>query len=240
LRLLRLLSRLLAKGSMLMVLVATGSARRCAGAAAVPAGRAKRLALVAATALVLASPVRADSITDQLDQAKTYYTQGDFAGALAELEFAAQEIRGKVNASYLTTFPAPAAGWTVEEVKPDDTASVPLLGPTNMIQRTYHAAAGGSTIDAQIMTGGGLMQGLASMFLNPQMLAAQPNAKRVRIGRENAVATYDASARTGQLILDVGGKVTIMLDGRGLDSSDPLIELANRWDIKKVREIAGL
>jgi hypothetical protein len=196
------------------------------------------IAMLLGAVLARVDPVLADSVTDQLDQAKAYYTQGDFAGALAELEFAQQEIRGKVNASYLETFPAPAAGWTVEEVKPDDTASVPLLGPANMIQRTYHA--GESTIDGQIMTGGGFMQGLAPMFLNPQMLAAQPNAKRVRIGRENAVATYDESARTGQLILDVGGKVTIMLDGRGLDSSDPLVELANRWDIKKVREIAGL
>jgi hypothetical protein len=196
--------------------------------------------VIAVAAGLLASPALADSVTDQLDQAKAYYMEGDYAGALSELEFAQQEIRGKVNASYLETFPAPAAGWTVEEVKPDDTASVPILGPANMIQRTYHAAGGGSTIDAQIMTGGGFMGGLASMFLNPQMLAAQPNAKRVRIGRENAVATYDASARTGQLILDVGGKVTIMLDGRGLDNADPLIELASRWDIKKVREIAGL
>jgi hypothetical protein len=41
-------------------------------------------------------------------------------------------------------------------------------------------------------------------------------------------------------MLDVGGKVTLMLDGKSLDSSDPLVQLANAWDLKKVREIAGL
>ncbi len=78
------------------------------------------------------------------------------------------------------------------------------------------------------------------MFMSPQVLAAQPGAKRVRIGRENAVATYDPAERTGQLMLDVGGKVSIMLDGRGLAGTEPLVELASHWDIQKVKQLAGL
>ena len=95
-------------------------------------------------------------------------------------------------------------------------------------------------IEAQLMTGGSFMQGIASMFMNPQVMAGQPNAKRVRVGRDNAVVTYDPAERTGQLMLDVGGKVTIMVDGRDIASGDPLVELVNRWDVRKVREIAGL
>ena len=44
------------------------------------------------------------------------------------------------------------------------------------------------------MSGGGFLQGLAGMMMNPTMLAAQPNAKRVRVGREAGVVTYDADA----------------------------------------------
>lgn len=198
------------------------------------------LALPLAAMLLAAAPppVWADSVTDQIDQGRKLYEQGDVGGALAELEFAVQELKGKQSAAYLATFPAAAAGWTLEQASGNDAAAVPFLG--NTASRTYRAQSGGGTIEAQLMTGGSLMSGLAAMFMNPQVMAAQPNAKRVRIGRDNAVVTYDPSGRSGQLMLDVGGKVTIMLEGKDIANGDPLVELANRWDLKKVREVAGL
>ena len=90
-----------------------------------------------------------------------------------------------------------------------------------MLSRTYHEASGGGSIEAQLMTGGSLMQGLASMFMNPQLLAAQPNAKRIRVGREAAVVTYNPDDKSGQLVLSLGGKVSIMLQGHDLADSDP-------------------
>ena len=89
------------------------------------------------------------------------------------------------------------------------------------------------------MSGGGFLQGLAGMMMNPTMLAAQPNAKRVRVGREAGVVTYDADARSAQLVLDLGGKATVMLEGKGVASGDPLVELAQRWDLKKAKELLG-
>jgi hypothetical protein len=207
------------------------------------------LALAAAlAAAAAAAPARADEVVDQIDQANRYYGEGDITGAIGELEFAIQALRGKVGAAYLATFPEPAAGWTVEEAKPEEgagpaagaAAAVPFLGSGSVLQRTYKAPAGEGAINAQLMTGGSFLQGLASMFMNPQVLAAQPNAKRVRIGRENAVVTFDPAARSGQLMLDVAGKVTIMLEGTGLENGDPLVDLASRWDLKRVKEIAGL
>jgi hypothetical protein len=206
------------------------------------------LAVAAALALPPAAAARADEIVDQIEQAKRYYGEGDVTGAIEELEFAIQALRGRIGAAYLATFPEPPAGWTVEDAKPEEgggqaggaAAAVPFLGGGSVLQRTYKAPEGGGSIQAQLMTGGSFLQGLASMFMNPQVMAAQPNAKRVRIGRENAVVTYDPQERTGQLMLDVAGKVTIMLEGTNLAGADPMVDLANRWDIKRVKEIAGL
>lgn len=196
------------------------------------------LPLVAVLLGLQAAPALADSVTDQIDQARRYYEQGDIGAALGELEFAAQELKGKQSAAYLATFPAPAAGWILEDAAQGETAAVPFLG--NTTGRTYRAEGGEASIEAQVMGGGSLMQGLAAMFMNPQVLAAQPNARRIRVGRENAVATYDPAERSGQVMLDLGGKLTIMLDGKGLASADPMVELVNRWDLAKLREIAGL
>jgi len=198
------------------------------------------LAATLTLGLALPLPAGADEITDQLDQAKTYYGEGDVTGAIAELEFVLQALRGKIGQELLATFPEPPAGWTVED-KSDaqQSGQIPMLGSGTMLSRTYRASDGDASIEAQLMSGGGFLQGIAGMFLNPQVMAAQPNAKRVRIGRENAVATYDAAERSGQLVVDLGGKGTVMLQGHALGSSDPLVDLAQRWDLKKVKELLG-
>jgi hypothetical protein len=86
-----------------------------------------RLALAAV--LVLAPlAARADSFTDQLDQARKDYEQGDLSTAISDLEFATQELRGKLNTAYLATFPPAPAGWTAQDEKPEESAA-PLPSP---------------------------------------------------------------------------------------------------------------
>lgn len=199
------------------------------------------LAVVAgAVCGLLALVARADEITDQIDQAKAYYEEGDVGGALGELEFAMQALRGKLSASLLETFPAAPPGWTAsDETGGDASAALPMMGG-NVVQRTYQQDGGQARIEASLMSGGGFMQGLASMFMNPAMLAAQPNAKRVRVGRENGVVIYDPSDRSGQLMVDLGGKISLMLQGSHLDGPEPMTSLVEGWDLKKVKDLAGL
>ncbi len=180
----------------------------------------------------------ADDITEQIDTAKKLYQEGDLAGAVSELEFAIQGLKAKFGEAFLATFPQPPEGWTVG-ADGAKAGAIPFLGGTN-VARTYRQVNGPGKIEAQLSTGGGMLQGLAQMFANPQMLAMQPNAKRVRIQRETATTTYDPKTREGQLVLDLGGKATIMLQGSGLSGPEPLVELAQRWDLKQTRALAGL
>ena len=199
------------------------------------------MAMRAATRLVLAlalgASARADEVTDQLDQASRYYQDGDITGAIGELEFVLQALRGRIGQELLATFPAPPEGWTAETA--DDAGAIPFVAAGTMLSRTYKSADGASSIEAQLMSGGGFLQGLAGMMMNPTMLAAQPNAKRVRVGREAGVVTYDGDARSAQLMLDLGGKATVMLEGKGVFSGDPLVEHAPRRDLKKAKELLG-
>ena len=201
---------------------------------------AMRAASCLLLALALGGPAaaRADEVTDQLDQASRYYQDGDITGAIGELEFVLQALRGRIGQELLGTFPTPPDGWTAETAD-DSAGAIPFVAAGTMLSRTYKAPDGASSIEAQLMSGGGFLQGLAGMMMNPTMLAAQPNAKRVRIGREAGVVTYDADARSAQLMLDLGGKATVMLEGKGVASGDPLVELAQRWDLKKAKELLG-
>ena len=147
----------------------------------------------------LASPLfaRADEIGDQLDQARQYYQGGDITGAIGELEFVLQALRGKIGQELLATFPAPPDGWTAETADGSGAGAIPFMAAGTMLSRTYTAPDGASSIEAQLMSGGGFLHGLAGMMMNPTMLAAQPNAKRVRVGREAGVVTYDAEQKIG-------------------------------------------
>jgi hypothetical protein len=200
--------------------------------------RATRATLLA-VGLVVPLAAAADEITDELDQARSYYDQGDLTGAIGELEFALQAMRGKIGAALLATFPPAPAGWTIDAADAAAPANIPFVTPGSMLSRTYRTPDGANSIEAQLMSGGGLLQGLAGMLMNPQLLAAQPNAKRVRIGRDNAVLTVDADDKSAQLVLDLGGKGTLMLQGKGVSDGDPLIALANAWDLKQLKELLG-
>ncbi|MCS7267446.1 MAG: hypothetical protein RMJ04_02615 [Geminicoccaceae bacterium] len=190
-----------------------------------------------ATISCFAVAVRADEILEQLETAKQLYEEGDLAGAVRELEFAIEALRGKFGQAFLATFPEPPAGWQIAEHS-DTAPAIPFLGGTN-VSRTYRQANGPGKIEAQLSTGGGMLQGLAQMFANPQLLAMQPNTRRVRIQREMATTNWDPSSKEGQLVLDLGGKVTILLKGSGLSGPEPLVELASRWDLERVRALAG-
>jgi hypothetical protein len=191
-------------------------------------------------AILVAAPIaaRGDEIGDQLDQARRYYEAGDLAGAVSELEFVLQALRGRVSEALAATFPGAPEGWTVEAKDDQSGGAIPFVAG-NMVGRTYRSPDGASSLEAQLLSGGGFLQGLAGMFMNPTMLAAQPNARRVRIGRENAVVTYDPAQRSGQLVLDLGGKGTVMIEGKNLASADSLVDLAQRWDLAKAKQLLG-
>ncbi|MFO1038106.1 MAG: hypothetical protein U1E45_14810 [Geminicoccaceae bacterium] len=179
----------------------------------------------------------ADEITDQLDQAKQYYQQGDIPGAISELDFVMQAMKGKIGQVLLETFPEPPAGWTAAPVTPGDESSIPIVGGS-VLTRTY-SGPDNATIKATLMSGGGFLQGLAGMFMNPTVMAAQPGAKRVRLGRETATATYDPTDKSSRLLADIGGKATLMLEGTNVPSSDSVVTLGQAWDLKRVKELVG-
>src|SRR3712207_5711497 len=87
----------------------------------------------------------ADEVADQLEQARQYYERGDVAGAIGELEFTLQALRGRIGQELLATFPEPADGWTVADSDGDGQAAagaIPFAAAGTMLGRTYRAVEG--------------------------------------------------------------------------------------------------
>ena len=206
-------------------------------------GRALPLAGGALAALApspLAPARAADGVTEQIDQGRAYYEEGDYADAITELEFAINEIRGKLAGLYADTLPEAPEGWSAGE--PELQAGAAMFGGGTVIGREYREEGGGrGRVQAQLMVDNPMVQGMAAMFSNPALLAAQPDVERVRVGRDSAILEWEADRNAGEITLLLGGgRGLARLEGRGIAGKRLLVDLLEAWDLRAVKDIAGL
>lgn len=202
--------------------------------------RTPAVSFAALALLLTSSPLAvADEIREQLDLAIQLYEEGDLAGTITELQFAIGEIQGRLGSVYALTFPPAPEGWTAEEASQE--ASPAFLGGGTIISRAYRQGNGDGTMDAQLMIDNPMVQGFAALFNNPAMISANPNMKRIRLGRENALLDFDQAAGSGEITFMMGGgRAMLKIEGSGLASGDLLVATLEAWDRKGLEEAAGL
>lgn len=201
---------------------------------------------LASTVLLVgvAMPAMADQVTDQLDQAKTYYQDGDLAGASNELQFALQDIKAQLAEKYKAGFPDAPAGWTIEDSDDsgDSSAAMAILGGGTSVTRTYKQTDGEGTVTASLMLDNPMVQGFAAMMTNPAIMAQQPNARRLRMGRDNAIITFDKENQSGDATyLLGGGRMMLKLEGSNLSDGGAILEeLTKGWKVDELKKLAGM
>jgi hypothetical protein len=185
----------------------------------------------------LAAPATADDITDQLGLALELYQEGDFAGAITELQFAIGEIQARLGEVYAETFPPAPAGWSADKATQEGGAA--FMGGGTIVARRYSENGGSGSMTAQLIIDNPMIQGMAALFSNPAMLAANPNMQRIRLGRESAVLDFDASAGRGEVTFMAAGRAMLKVEGYNLGSGDQLVDLLRAWDMDRLKAAAG-
>jgi hypothetical protein len=181
----------------------------------------------------------ADEIREQLDLAIELYEEGDYSGAVTELQFAIGEIQAKLGGAYAQTFPPPPDGWTAADATQESGAA--FMGGGTIVNRRYSEDGGNGSMEAQLIIDNPMIQGMAALFSNPAMLAANPNMQRIRMGRDNAILEFDEAAGRGEITYVAGGgRAMLKVEGRGLTSGDQLAALLKAWDMEGLRAAAGL
>ncbi len=181
------------------------------------------------------APALGDEVLEQIDVARDLYLEGELTDAITELEFAIQSIRARTGDLYAGTFPEPPAGWTASEV--DVVAGLPGMSG-QMLSRSYEGPAG-QRIDAELMVDNPMLQAFGALLQNPALLSMQPHAERVRVQRAPAILQWPEDG-TGELMLMLGGRLLLKLDGSGLGDRADLLDLMEAWDVATVRRLAGL
>lgn len=185
------------------------------------------------------STASADAIREQLELAIELYDEGDYAGTVTELQFAIGEIKALLGGAFAETFPPAPAGWTAAEATQE--AAAGFMGGGTIVNRRYSEDGGSGSMEAQLIIDNPMIQGMAALFNNPAMLAANPNMQRVRMGRENAILEFDEAAGRGEItFMAGGGRAMLKVEGRNLAAADQLVDLLQAWDMAGLRAAAGL
>ncbi|MBF8221091.1 hypothetical protein [Halomonas sp. 328] len=203
----------------------------------------RRLGIAAlGTALLLPLTVLAqDEVVEQIEQGLELYQAEDYGGAITELEFAINDIRQLMSGRIATTFPEAPAGWSADEVESagGGGAAAMLGSGGTMLERKYRQDDGNGQLEATMMIDNPMVQGMAAMFNNPALVAAQPNTERVRMGRESAIVKWESNRSRAEVTLLLDGRILMQVKGQNLESQEAAVELMRGWDLDAVRQQAA-
>ncbi len=186
-------------------------------------------------------PVLADQVVEQVKQGLELYQSKEYGAAITELEFAISDMQKLISEGIAETFPDAPSGWSalpVDASSDSGGGAAALFGGSmgTILERQYTQDDGDGSLTATLTMDNPMIQGMAALFNNPAMLAAQPNVERIRIGRETGMLKWEPDAESAEATLMLDGRIMIQVTGKNLDSPDVTANLLKAWDIETLRE----
>lgn len=184
-----------------------------------------------------------DEVVEQIELGLELYEDQEYGAAITELEYAINDIRKLMSGRIGETFPEAPAGWSAGEVASSSGGNAMALfgggGGSSSLEREYQQQDGDGRMQAQLMIDNPMIQAMSALFNNPAMVAAQPNMERVRIGRDSALVKWEPERSSAEVSMLIDGRILMQVNGQGLESEEPAVELLKAWDVGAVREQAA-
>ncbi len=188
----------------------------------------RRALLVLCLAALWALPVRAaESISSRMDAARAAHAKGDLARAALELEAALAELHTRLGKQLGELLPPPPTGWQAE---PAETQSLAGSGGGMAVSRAY-GRDDGSVNAAVIFDSPAVSAAISQLAAFPQ-----PNARQVKVGAEDAVMRWDAQGRNGEVLMVLGTRILLQIQGDNLPNSEVLSDFAKGWNLAGIRK----
>ena len=188
--------------------------------------------LLSLTALLFASGVFADDVTDSINEAVDLYQNGAYRKAASRLDFAAQLIRQKRGESLKAILPEPLQGWTSEKPSSQAVGSA-MMGGMVSAERVYKKAD--CSIIVRVTTDSPMIQGMAMMMSNPAF-AKSTGAKVLKVKDQQAIMNFRETSKSGDLNIIAGDTHLITVEGNGITEKD-LTDYASAVDYTKLSEL---
>lgn len=167
-----------------------------------------------ATAVV---PLRADEVTDTIDEAVKAYKDGDYSTASASLDSAAQLIRQKRAEVFVKFLPEAPSGWTAEDAE-SSAMGAAMFGGGVSAERTY--TKDDASVTVKLVTDSPMMAAMMMMMNNPMLMGGSDAGKQERIKGQKALVKYDASDKGGEINIPVAGTMLVTITGSDVTGAE--------------------
>jgi hypothetical protein len=164
--------------------------------------------------LFLGHALRADDVTDSIDEAIKAYKANDFAAAAQSLDAAAQLVRQKRSDQFKAVLPDAPSGWTAEDAT-SQSAGAAMFGGGISAERHY--TKGDSSVTVKLITDSPVMQAVMMMMGNP-MFANADGGKLERIKGQKAI--FKNKDGSGSVNVVVNGSMLVQIEGSDVKDAD--------------------
>jgi hypothetical protein len=185
---------------------------------------------IAATLLAIATTagVRADDVTDQINEALKAYQNHDTQGAIAALDGAANLLRQTRAEGLKKLLPQVPPGWTADDADATSVGAA-MLGGGTTASRTYRS--GPQQVEVQIMADSPMLQGMAALLGSP--FAAAGGLKTVVIGGRRM--SYSESDNSYMAM--VADKVIVKIEGNKQTPEPTLKSFVGAIDFSAIEKL---
>jgi hypothetical protein len=155
-----------------------------------------------------AAMLRADDVTDSIDEAVKAYKAKDFAAAAQSLDAAAQLVRQKRADLFKALLPEAPSGWKAEDATVQ-AGGAAMFGGGITVERRY-TKDDSSSVTVKLITDSPIMQGVMMMMNNP-MFANADGGKLERIKNQKAI--FKNRDGSGSVNIVVNGTLLVQIEG---------------------------
>ena len=201
------------------------------------------LILVVALASVLFATAK-DEALESLDTAKKYIQADNFNKAQEELTFASNKISEILSEQLVKYLPDAPAGYQVDDRNAQGMGQMGgLFGSANAITAVGNYSMQkddeeSSTLTLTISIGGlmGKTAGLAALGNMFSGYGSGTGSKAVRVGGYSGTQEFNKDDNVAKLTVQVGEKVSVLVEGSNLDSPDIMKTLVEKIDLAKLEK----
>jgi hypothetical protein len=185
----------------------------------------------AAPGFSFAQSVQEEAV-NSLSTAQEFVKNGNYPKALEEINYAMAKLNELTAEGLLTFIPEPPDGYTLLDKSSQGVgqgaAIVGNAGATGSYQGPDDAG-----LELNISIGGvvGQMGSLAAFGTMFSGMASEAGMKTIRIHGYTGTVMFDQQNRSGNLIIQVGDKTSVQIEGTSIDSTDGLQALAQKMDL---------
>ena len=182
--------------------------------------------------LLLAAPVWADEISDQIKTGLKAYEDKDYKTAVEELKFVTAQLVELKSKEDHKLLPKALDGWTTKVIDTSDNQrAMTIMGGGAMMKSRYERNK--ENIEIEIVANSPMISAM-TMMMNPMMLAGNKTTKPYRYNKAKGIIKKDR--KMTEITLVIAGQIMLKLTGRNLEDDAVLKQYLEAIDIKKLKE----